>query len=72
MIVKTGEIYKLKEKWSDTGCEYAKVSFPTDPEGNDFCIVDCIPCDKDGNEAEGYEVGVPMSTDLFDYLESGV
>ena len=68
MLVKQYQIYKLFETYGDTGCDHAMISFPTGPEGGDYEIVDAWPCDKDGNVADGYVVGVPMYMDCFGEL----
>lgn len=37
----------------------------------DYYLVDCVPCDKNGNYAPGYECGVPTDTFSF-YVTRGV
>jgi hypothetical protein len=37
----------------------------------DFYIVDCLPCDANGNIAPGFEYGVPTNTSKF-YVTRGV
>jgi hypothetical protein len=65
MKLKTGDIVELKESYV-TGFPCAKISFPIDgDDDNYYYLIDAIPCDYKGNEARGFEMGVPMETNNF-------
>lgn len=64
MKLRQHDIVKLKEQYTD-GYDYAMITFPTRP-GDDFYIIDAVPCTINGDVAKGFECGIPMEIGNFE------